>query len=336
MGKRHADIINQHPETTLIAIVDPSEAGRDFAQAQDLPCFGSLAELFEVSAPDGVVLSTPTPLHLVQGLECVQQGCPVLVEKPLAASAQDGLRLVVAAEKANVPLLVGHHRRHNPLIQKAREVIDAGEIGEIRAVHASCWFYKPDAYFDEAPWRKEAGAGPILVNLVHDVDLVRYLCGEVISVQAQAAPSARGFANEDVAAAVLKFEGGAIGTITVSDSIVAPWSWELTAREHPIYPPTSESCYMFGGSHGALSLPDLRLWTHRDGPRDWWTPISATTFVRAASDPLVNQIDHFAEVIRGRAEPIVSGREGHRTLQVIEAIQSAARTGKTVLVGDTG
>jgi predicted dehydrogenase len=287
--------------------------------------------MFAKEQPDGVVLATPTPLHVEQGLECVAQGCPTLVEKPLATSAMEAGALVDEARKAGVPLLVGHHRRHNPLIQKAREVVDAGKLGQLRAVHANCWLYKPDEYFDEAPWRKAPGAGPISVNLVHDVDLIRYLCGDVVSVRAQATPSARGYENEDVAAAVLRLENGAIGTITVSDTIVSPWSWELTARENPAYPPTSQSCYLLGGTHGSLSLPDLTLWQN-NGMRSWWQPISAITLPHDSSDPLVNQIAQFAAVIRGEEQPLVSGEEGLKTLRVIEAIQSSAKSGETVVL----
>ncbi|MGI9372593.1 MAG: Gfo/Idh/MocA family protein, partial [Hyphomicrobiales bacterium] len=231
--------------------------------------------------------------------------------------------LVDTAHRANVPLLVGHHRRHNPLIQKAHELISTGEIGQVRAVHANCWFYKPDYYFDEAPWRKKKGAGPISVNLVHDVDLIRYLCGNVVSVQAHATPSLRGFENEDVSAAILHFENGAIGTVTVSDSVVAPWSWEMTARENPRYPPTSQNCYMIGGSEGSLSLPDLTVWRHSGKP-DWWTPILAKALPREASDPLINQIYNFAAVINGEQDAVAPGTEGLKTLEVLEAIQRAA------------
>ena len=77
------------------------------------------------------------------------------------------------------------------------------------------------------------------------------------------------------------------------------------------------------GSDGALSIPDLRLWRH-EGGRSWWHPIAATSLPRAASDPLVNQITHFADVIRGVARPLVSAEEGLRTMQVIEAIRDAA------------
>lgn len=331
VGKRHAEAIRRLKNVELVGIVDPSESARRYAADWGLPWFGSLSEGFADRTPGGVILATPTPLHVDQGLECVAAGCPTLVEKPLATSAVDAKRLVDAAMDAGVPLLVGHHRRHNPLIQKAREAIESGEIGEIRAVHSTCWFYKPDHYFDEAPWRKLKGAGPISVNLVHDVDLIRHLCGEVVSVQAQAAPSERGFENEDVAAAVLRFENGAIGTITVSDSVVSPWSWEQTAREYPVYPATSQSCFLVGGSHGSLSIPDVTLWTHK-GDRDWWNPISATNMPRDASNPLDNQIAHFAAVIAGKEQPLVSGEEGLKTLQVIEAIQTAARRGETVFI----
>ena len=331
VGKRHADSIGHLENVELVGIVDPSAEGRKYADEQEITWFGSLSEMFAVEKPDGVILATPTPLHVEQALECVAQKCPVLVEKPLATSAVEARLLVTKAEELNVPLLVGHHRRHNPLIQKAREVIDSGRIGEVRAVHANCWFYKPDHYFDEAPWRKQKGAGPISVNLVHDVDLIRYLCGEVVSVQAQAAQSSRGFENEEVAAAVLRFESGAIGTITVADSVVAPWSWEMTSREYPIYPTTSQSCYLLGGTHGSLSVPDLTLWKH-SGERDWWSPIDATSVSSEASNPLVNQMAHFVSVIAGKEQPLVSGSEGLKTLQVIEAIQQAANSGETVFI----
>ncbi len=332
VGRRHADAIRALRHVDLVAVVDPSDEGRAYAVEHGVDCYETLGGMFATQSPDGVILATPTTLHVEQGLTCVQHGCPVLVEKPIAVEAAAALELVCAAEKANVPLMVGHHRRHNPLIRSAKEAIVEGKIGAVRAIHANCWFYKPDAYFDAAPWRKKTGAGPISVNLVHDVDLLRYLAGEVVTVQAQSSDSQRGYDNEDVAGALLTFESGAIGTISVSDSIVAPWSWEMTSQEYPIYPSTTESSYMIGGSHGSLSVPDLRLWSYRDEQRDWWTPISTTALKKGASDPLVNQLRHFVDVARHKADPIVSGWEGFRTLQVIEAIQNSCRTGETVRI----
>lgn len=324
VGQRHIKAIEGVDGVTLAGVVEPHPT-EDLA----VPCFASLEAMFDAMSPDGVVLSTPTPLHVAGGLACIDAGCPVLVEKPLATTVQEARVLTQAAARQQVQLLVGHHRRHNPLVQKAKALIGEGALGDIRTAQATCWFYKPDGYFDAAPWRKQKGAGPISVNLVHDVDLMRHFCGEVVTVQAQMAPSRRGYENEDVAAAVLRFESGAVGTITVSDSVVSPWSWELTSREYPVYPATSQSCYLLGGSEASLSVPDLTLWSHQGG-RNWWNPVTATNMAYQSADPLLNQIRHFADVICGRAQPLVSGEEGLKTMMVIEAIATAAQSQRLV------
>jgi len=317
----------------LAAIVDTSDAARQLAADAQVGFYTSVQELLNQNAPDGVLIATPTHLHVEQGLQCIEADCPVLVEKPIPTTAVDAAELVRRGKSRGVAILVGHHRRHNPLIQKAYDLIKAGEIGEVRSAQGTCWLYKPDDYFEIAPWRKKVGAGPISVNLVHDVDLMRYLMGNVVQVQASASKSIRGYENEDVAAAVLSFENGVVATIAVSDSVVAPWSWELTASENPRYPATNQSCLLIGGSKGSISIPDLTVWTHQ-GERSWWAPISATSYPQTVSDPLIHQIEHFSQVIAGKAEPLVSGLEGMKTLQVIEAIQISAEQKRTIDIAE--
>ena len=333
IGLRHAEAIGLCDGVELCAVVDPSDQAQEKAKALGVACYTDLPSMLRAAQPDGIIQSTPTNLHVKQGLECVAAGIPCLIEKPLADNLTDAEKLVDAADANGTPLMVGHHRRFNPIIQKAKAILSDQKIGDLRAVHAKCWFYKPDDYFDIAPWRKQKGAGPISVNIVHDIDLLRHFCGEITQVQAIATPSLRGYENEDLAAAVLKFANGAIGTVTVSDSIASPWSWEFTSRENPAYPFTAQSTYQIGGSDGSLSIPDLTIWKH-EGKRDWWAPMSASSNAHEASDPLINQIKHFAEVIHGQAQPLVSGREGLRTLAVIEAIHQAAETNQTIQITD--
>ncbi|MCR9135853.1 MAG: Gfo/Idh/MocA family oxidoreductase [Alphaproteobacteria bacterium] len=329
VGKRHARVIASDPSLALAAVVEPDTSKVEEIEEMGARQFISLEELLNGSHTDGVVLATPTPLHVEQAEQCLSAHVPVLIEKPISTTAAEAQRVVDISAAIDVPVLVGHHRRYNGMVRAAKQAIDDGRIGEVRAASAICWLYKPDLYFHEAPWRTKKGAGPISVNLVHDVDLLRHFCGEVTRVQALARRSARGHENEDVAAAILNFRSGALANVSVSDAIAAPWSWELTANENPTYHGTEQSCYQIGGSRGSLSIPDLRIWQHKGEP-DWWSPIHAETLVADPSDPLVIQARHFADVIMGNAQPVVSGREGMRSLQVIEAIQTAASTGLPV------
>lgn len=330
IGRRHADHVATHAR--LAGIVDPAPAARDLASGHGVPWFGSIAAMLAAIRPHGVIIATPNQLHVENGLECVAAGLPVLIEKPLAGDVTSGLRLVEAAEAAGVSVLVGHHRRHNPLVRAAKEAMEAGRLGTVLAVQGTCWLHKPDDYFDIA-WRREPGAGPVLINLIHDIDTLRHLCGEVASVQAFASNHARGYAVEDTAVILLRFRSGALGTISVSDAVSAPWSWELTAVENPAYPQTGQACYQIGGTQGSLSLPDLRLWSYA-GHRSWWEPLGLARLSFAAEDPLLAQLRHFCDVVEGRAVPLVPAREGLRTLRVVAAVNEAVLRGASVDVAD--
>ena len=332
IGQRHVEAIAFARGATLACIVDPTEAARAYADGLGAIWYSTLTAMFEARAADGVILATPNQMHVENGLECVAAGVPAIVEKPVAIDVSGGEKLVAAGEAAGVPLLVGHHRRHNQLIQKAQEMIGGGALGTIIAAHAMCWFYKPDDYFD-IPWRRQAGAGPVFLNLIHDIDLLRCLCGEIETAQALESNAVRDNPVEETAAILLRFANGALGTVNVSDTIVAPWSWELTARENPAYPPTGEACYLIGGRHGSLELPSLKLWRHRDR-RSWWEPIDATVLPVGIEEPLIRQVRQFAAVIRGAEAPLAPAREGLETLRVIEAVKRSARTGEIVRIGE--
>ncbi|MEO0673046.1 MAG: Gfo/Idh/MocA family oxidoreductase, partial [Pseudomonadota bacterium] len=266
-------------------------------------------------------IATPNQRHRDDGLAAISAGVPALIEKPLADTEAAATELVSAARAKNVSVLVGHHRRHSPAVAAAKQRIDDGALGRVVGVQGSFWLAKPKAYFDVA-WRRAKGAGPVLINLIHDIDLLRYLCGEIASVQAIGSNAARGFDVADTCGVLLAFEAGAIGTFAVSDTVVAPWSYELTAGENPAYPPTGEGCYWIGGTAGAMALPQGTIW-RQDGPADWWAPIHAETKMvpAAGADPLVRQLKHFCEVVRGKAKPLVSAEEGARSLSVTLAIQ---------------
>ncbi|TPQ49161.1 oxidoreductase [Prosthecomicrobium hirschii] len=331
IGRAHIGRILADPDTGLAGIADPSAGARDHAAALGVPWFETLEQGLDGARPDGVILATPNQLHVAGGLAAIAAGVPVLVEKPIAETVAGAVELAEATERAGVPVLVGHHRRHSPIAARARAIVASGQLGRIVAVNGLSWLRKPDSgYFDGAgTWRREPGGGPILINLVHVVDDLRALCGDIVAVQAVASNATRGFAVEDTAAVLFTFASGALGTLALSDTAVGPWSWELTSGENKAYPATGEACYLIAGTEAALSVPRLELWRHEGAPH-WFHPIAATRLVAPEADPLVLQLKHFTAVVRGEDKPLVDARSAARTLAATLAVSAAAASSGTV------
>lgn len=329
IGRRHVALMLEEPLCAVAAIADPAPAAEAFARERGLPYFRDAAGMLDATRPEGAIIATPNALHVPAGLACAQRAIPMLVEKPIADTLEGADTLVRAAARAGVALLVGHHRRHNPIIETARDLVQEGRLGRLAAVAALCAVLKPDGYFAEGPWRREPGGGPVLINLIHDIDSLRFICGEIAEVRALTANAVRGFGVEDAAAVALRFTGGALGTVTLSDAVAAPWSWEITSGENPFYPQRPESCYLFAGTEGSLAVPALALW-HYPGERGWGAPLACDRIEVAAADPLVRQLRHFCRVVRGEAEPRITGPDATRTLAATLAVHRAAESGRPV------
>lgn len=332
IGLRHIEETVKSPNCRLSAIIDPSPKAVEVAQKEGVPLYKSLQECFAKDRPDGVVLATPNQLHVEQGLECIKAGVPVLVEKPLAHTLEEGRRLVEAAEKAKHKLLVGHHRPHSPILHKAVEVIKSGILGKIVAVQGAAMFYKPDHYYEEATWRREPGGGPILINMIHEVANLRALCGEIAAVQAFTSNDIRRHSVEDTASVSLRFASGALGPFLLSDTAAASLSWEQTSREDPNFAhDPGKDCCVVTGTMGSLHIPSLRLRTFA-GERSWRTALEERVLAPERADPLQRQLAHFCAVVRGEARPLVTARDALQNLRVVEAIAEAARSGRTVRI----
>jgi predicted dehydrogenase len=332
IGQAHIGVAQNSARCTLSAIVDPSPAAAAVAAKAGVPLYASLEELLAQDRPDGLILATPNQLHVPQALQCIDAGLPILLEKPLATTVAEGQRLVEHVERIGARVLVGHHRAHSPIMAKARQVVASGQLGRLVAVMGSATFLKPDHYFDDGPWRREIGGGPILLNMIHEVHNLRMLCGEIVAVQAFGSNAVRGFAVEDTVAINLRFANGALGSFLLSDTAACARSWEQTSQENKAYPSYGdEDCYVLTGTNGSLSVPTMRLKTYaRPEDRSWWKPFEVGTVGLVRDDPLQHQIEHFGAVVRGEAEPLVSARDGLQNLRLTEAIAQAAQTGQSI------
>lgn len=331
IGRAHIERLQASAACELVALVDPSPAPAARALAGEaVPVYADLADMLAAQQPDGVILATPNALHVPGALACIAAGVPCLVEKPIADNVADAQRLVDAVAASGVPVLVGHHRRHSAVLADAVAVIASGRIGRVVAVQASATFHKPDLYFTEAPWRAQPGGGPILINLIHEIDNLRALVGDIAEVQAFASNATRGQAVEDTVAINLRFCNGALGTFLLSDAAASPRSWEQTSGENTAYDAHPEQdCYAIAGTHGTVMVPTQRVY-HYEGERSWFAPLTLTALPRTDVDPLVRQLAHFCAVIRREVAPIVSAQSALQTLRTTLAVAQAARSGQAV------
>jgi len=332
IGKAHIVVIQHSSHCVLSAIVDPSAGATALAAAYGVPLYDTLDTLLAQDKPDGIILATPNALHVTQALQCMAAGVPILLEKPIATTVQDAQILVEQVESSAAKVLIGHHRAHSAIMAQAKQVVDSGRLGSLVAVMGSALFFKPDSYFTDAPWRREIGAGPILINMIHEVHNLRMLCGDIVAVQAFKSHATRGFAVEDTVAMNLRFASGALGSFMLSDTAASPRSWEQTSQENKAYSSyDDEDCYVISGTQGSLSVPTMRLKTYaRAEDRSWWKPFEADRLALVRDDPLARQITHFCELIQGKTQPLVSARDGLNNLRVTEAISQAAQTGGVI------
>jgi predicted dehydrogenase len=332
IGRTHAAVVAQSPQCRLSALVDPSAAAQALATAQGVPWYASLDALLATSPPDGVILATPNVWHVPQALQCMAAGIAVLVEKPIAHTVADARKLVEASQQKHARVLIGHHRAHSPIMAQAKALIDQGRLGQLVSVMGSAMFYKPDAYFTEAPWRREEGGGPILINLIHEIHNLRMLCGEMVEVQTMTSHAVRGFEVEDTAAILFRFASGVLASFLVSDTAASARSWEQTSQENKAYASyDDEDCYVIAGTMGSLSVPTMRLKTYaKTEDRSWFKPFELSRADLIREDPLVLQLNHFLQVIQGQVLPLVSALDGLQNLLVVEAIAHSAKTKQSV------
>jgi predicted dehydrogenase len=329
IGRRHIATIRASAECELVALVEPNPAILP-ADARDLAIYADHLALLREAKPDAVVIATPNQTHASIGIDCARQGVHMLIEKPVADTLAATEALVAEIRRAGVRTLVGHHRRHAEPVRQAKAVIDSGRIGRLVGVSGIWAAHKPPAYFAAASWRSQAGGGPILINLIHELDFLRFVCGEIVSISGLSSNAVRGFAVEDTAGAVLGFAGGAIGTMVISDTAVSPWTVEQGLGENPAFPYSGQSGYRFLGTSGSLEFPNLRLWSQPGGAQDWEKPIAPQDIPAERIDLYAAQLRHFCRVVRGEEASIVPAEDGVRTLAATLALGEASRIGRRI------
>jgi predicted dehydrogenase len=309
-GRRHArNLLALGRSDILLVRAGGGQGGPLEPPLDGLPTAPSLAAAVD-SGATAVVVANPTALHAATTLEAVQAGCHVLVEKPISHQMDSLEDIAAHAGEHRVAVLVGYQYRFHPTLRRVREATLAGRIGSIVAVHAHWGEYLPDWHPEEDyrlgySARAELGGG-VVRTLSHPIDYLRWLAGEVSEVAAFVSPTPWLDTNvEAVAVAALRFESGALGTLSL-DYLARPTRHEL----HVI---GTEGRIQWNGLTG-----ETRYWCNPgDEPVD---DAPSAGFTR--NDLFLDEMRHFLACCEGAAEPTCTIADGVRALEIALAMSA--------------
>jgi UDP-N-acetyl-2-amino-2-deoxyglucuronate dehydrogenase len=276
---------------------------------------------------DLVAIGSPSGLHAEQSIAAARRGLHVLTEKPIDITTARADALIAEADKSGVKLGVFFQDRCKPDILRVKKAIDAGSLGRPILADARVKWFRPADYYSSSRWRGTYaldGGGALINQAIHTVDLLRWLFGDVVKVQAKSKTRLHAIEAEDTLVALLEFANGAIGTLQATTSV------------YPGYPRRLE----LTGVEGTLIIEQDRLVA-----ADLRTPApdllrgSDADHNPSASSPVVSDsrghqavLEDFLRAIGTNSTPSCDGREGRRSLLLVEKIYEACRTGASVAV----
>ncbi|HHU39164.1 MAG TPA: Gfo/Idh/MocA family oxidoreductase [Propionibacterium sp.] len=210
----HHEAIQAIDGVEFVGVVDTDAGRREFAaEALGVPVFATVGELVDAVAPDVVHVTTPHHQHINPTLEAMARGVHVIQEKPLAASVEEGQRLVDAMADATAKVGICFQNRYNVSSQELRRLLDSGELGEVHGAYASVVWTRTADYYQAKPWRgsrEESGGGLLINQAIHTLDLVQWFMGDVTDIAGHVATHKFGdvIEVEDTAEMLLTHESG--------------------------------------------------------------------------------------------------------------------------------
>ena len=316
MGRNHLRILASRADIRLAAIADPvadalaSAVATSGAQAFDEP----LAMIAEAEL-DALVIAAPTTSHVPLALAAIQRNIAVLVEKPLAESAEEGERIVIAARERGVPVQVGHVERFNPAVLELGRLIKDGWLSSIYSIASRRAGPFPDRIRD---------VGVTIDLATHDADILSWIAGERPSrVYAETAQRIHA-SHEDLLFGLLHFPSGATGMLDVN--------WLTPAKRRQLVVVGEEG--MFELDYLTQRLTFTRA-TDTTNPRliGGYAPTfegDVAELPVLSGEPLAAEIEAFLRVVREGGRPLVDAEDGLWAVAIATSLLTAAATGQAV------
>jgi UDP-N-acetyl-2-amino-2-deoxyglucuronate dehydrogenase len=222
IGSRHLHHIFANPEAELVALCDSDEStAAKYASQYGVRGFADYRQMLKESPADVVSICTPHALHASMAIDAVDAGKHVLVEKPMALTVTDAIRMKNAAAARDLHLMMVWQNRYNVPVQLTYNALRDRRLGRIFMVHCSVLWNRPQGYYDGSPWRgsiREEG-GALFTQCSHFVDLLIHFFGEIESVNSIGDTKNHAIEIDDCGAAIMQFHSGVLGTMSYTTCV---------------------------------------------------------------------------------------------------------------------
>ncbi len=325
ISKNHFEAVSQIPEAEFVAVSDIiGEKARTAAETYGIKAvYTDYQDMLEKEQLDAVSICSPSGMHPQMGIDVAKHGINVITEKPMAINIEAADSLIKACDKNKVRLFVVKQNRLNSTMQLLKKAIDKGRFGKIYVAQSNVFWQRPQAYYDAEKWRGtwEFDGGAFMNQASHYVDALYWLLGNVDSVMAYTGTMARHIEAEDTGCAILHFRSGLIATLNVT---------MLT------FPKNYEGSITIIGEKGTVKLGGVAVnkiekWEFEDYDDDDriaqdanYQPPNVYGF--GHNPYYVNVVD----VLMNNGTPSTDGRDGRKSVEIIQAIYRAAKEGKKV------
>lgn len=325
ISKNHFEAVSQIPEASFIAVCDTIKEKAEAAAEQYgiTSVYTNHLEMLEKEKLDAVSICTPSGLHPQIGIDVANHGVHVLTEKPMGINIEAADKLIQACDNNHVHLFVVKQNRLNATLQLLKRAVDKNRFGRIYLAQSNVFWQRPQSYYDAEKWRGtwEFDGGAFMNQASHYVDAMYWLLGNVDSVMSYTATMARRIEAEDTGCAILHFRSGIIATLNVT---------MLT------YPKNFEGSITIIGEKGSVKVGGVAVnkiekWEFEDYDDDDRIALDANY-----QPPNVYGFGHnpyyrnVIDVLLGTDTPSTDGRDGRKSVEIIQAIYRSAKTGKRV------
>ena len=332
-------VINNYPDAKLIAVSDlvlermgqaiafyQSYIGDNNLEAEvhHIRKYQLYQELLNDQEIDIVLIATESGYHARITIDVLNAGKHVIVEKPMALTTRDAEQMISLAREKGLKLAVCHQNRFNPTIQKLREALAAGRFGKLVHAVASIRWNRSQAYFNMDNWHGtlELDGGILMNQCIHNIDILRWMMGDIDRLYAESDTFLRDIETEDTAMGVIRFNNGAIGVI------------EGTVC---VYPENLEETFNIFGEKGTVRVTGIALnniidWKFADNSPDEESRMKNISYETETVYGYGHNLlfKDVIEAIKKDREPLVNGVEGKKAIELILGIYKSSRTGQTV------